>query len=344
MKTTAAILVETGKPLELGLLEIPALKPGQVLVRISHSGVCHTQLLECRGHRGVDKFLPHALGHEGSGVVEDVGSAVVKVKAGDRVVLSWMKGRGADVPGTVYKWDRRSVNAGAITTFAQHAVISENRLTVLPSSFALPLAALLGCAVPTGMGALLNTAGASAKQSVVVFGVGGVGLCSLAAAIATRCSPVIAVDVLPQKLARARDFGVLDTIDASNGDPLVKILELCPAGVDIAIEATGQPVVMRQALQAVRARGGKAVIVGNAKFGSRLEIDPHQFNQGKQMLGSWGGDNNPDVDFPKYIALLESGGVNLSALQANIYTLADINEALDDLESGKALRPLVRME
>jgi S-(hydroxymethyl)glutathione dehydrogenase/alcohol dehydrogenase len=343
MKTNAAVLVETGKPLEIVALEIPALKPGQVLVRISHSGVCHTQLLECRGHRGVDKFLPHALGHEGSGVVEDVGAGVKKVKVGDRVILSWMKGSGHDVPGTVYQWNKRSVNSGAIITFAEHAVISENRLTILPGDFPFSSAALIGCAVPTGMGAVLNTAQAKAGQSVVVFGAGGVGLCALAAAVATGCAPVIAVDLLPQKLDGARTMGATRVIDASAGDAVEEILKSCPGGVDIAIEATGQPSVMCQALQSVRGRGGRAVIVGNAKFGSRLEVDPQQFNQGKRLLGSWGGDNDPDVDFPKYLELVGSGRVHLDVLQTNVYPLEKINQAIDDLESGQALRPLIRI-
>ena len=343
MKTDAAILVETGKPLEIVSLDIPALKSGQVLVKISHSGVCHTQLLECRGHRGVDKFLPHALGHEGSGVVEDIGAAVTKVKVGDRVVLSWMKGSGLDVPGTVYKWAGRDVNSGAIITFAEHAVISENRLTMLPSTSSFMTAALIGCAVPTGMGAVFNTARARAGDSVVVFGLGGVGLCAVAAAAAIKCSPVIAVDLLPKKLDAARAMGASHCIDASKGDPVQEILKLSPSGVDIAIEATGQPAVMRQALQCARARGGKAVVVGNAKFGSKLELDPQQFNQGKQMLGSWGGDNDPDVDFPKYMELIRSGRADLEALQANVYPLEKINQALDDLEAGRALRPLIRM-
>src|ERR1051326_7915761 len=114
MKTTAAILVETGKPLVIDDLEIPRLQPGQVLVEVVYSGVCHTQLLECRGHRGEDRFLPHCLGHEGSGYVRDVGPGVTKVKPDNAVILSWIKGSGADVPGTVYRWGRRDVQAGGI--------------------------------------------------------------------------------------------------------------------------------------------------------------------------------------------------------------------------------------
>src|SRR5438552_12174900 len=132
MKTTAAVLVELGRPLEVADLDVPALRPGQILVEVAFSGVCHTQILEARGHRGEDRFLPHCLGHEGSGTVRETGPGVSKVKPGERVILSWIKGSGADVPGTVYGWNGRKVNAGGITTFATLSVISENRLTPLP--------------------------------------------------------------------------------------------------------------------------------------------------------------------------------------------------------------------
>src|SRR5262249_7256030 len=156
-------------------LEVPPLQPGQVLVEVCYSGVCHTQVLECRGHRGEDRYLPHCLGHEGSGVVREVGPGVTKVKPGDHAILSWIKGSGADVPGAVYGWRGRRVNAGGITTFGRYAVLSENRLTALPEAFPMKEAALLGCALPTGMGAVLHTGEARPGQSAAVFGTGGVG-------------------------------------------------------------------------------------------------------------------------------------------------------------------------
>src|SRR5436305_2976507 len=191
MKTTAAVLVELGKPLELADLEVPALRPGQALVEVAYSGVCHTQVGEARGHRGEDKFLPHCLGHEGSGTVREVGPGVAKVKPGDRVILSWIKGSGADVPGTVYGWNGRPVNAGGITTFATYSVISENRLTPAPDGMSMRLAALVGCAVPTGAGVIFNTAQPRPGQSVVVFGAGGIGSCAVAAAALAGATPVI---------------------------------------------------------------------------------------------------------------------------------------------------------
>ena len=343
MKTLAAVLVETGRPLELAELEIPALKPGQVLVEIAFSGVCHTQLLESRGHRGKDAFLPHCLGHEGSGKALEVGPGATKIKPGERVVLSWIKGSGAEAGGTVYRWAGRGVNAGPVTTFARHAVVSENRLTRLPDGLALDASALLGCAIPTGVGSVINAARAQAGQSLVVFGAGGIGLCATAGAKLAGCAPIVAVDMRADRLALALRLGATHALLASETDVATEIQRLCPGGADIAIEATGRPAVMREALLCVRAQGGSAVVVGNARSGETLEIDPKQLNLGKRLLGTWGGDNVPDRDFPRYAEWLASGKLDVAPLISRSYPLARINEALDDLESGRAARPLVEM-
>ena len=343
MKTTAAVLVEPGRPLELADLDVPALKPGQVLVEVAFCGVCHTQILEARGHRGEDRYCPHCLGHEGSGTVREVSAGVAKVKPGDRVILSWIKGRGADVPGTLYGWNGRAVNAGGITTFATHSVISENRLTVIPDGLDMRLAALVGCAVPTGAGVIFNTARPRPGQSLVVFGAGGIGSCAVAAAALAGCVPVVAVDVNGDKLALAKQLGATHTLNAKTTDPVQAVRDLCPGGADFAVEATGNPVVMRQALGCVRSQGGTAVVVGNAKHGQTLEIDPRELNQGKRLLGTWGGDNDPDRDFPRYCRLIASGKLNLEPLLSRTYRLAEINAALDDLERGLCARPLVEI-
>lgn len=343
MKTTAAVLVELGKPLELVELDIPALKPGQVLVEVMASGICHTQLLEARGHRGEDRYLPHCLGHEGTGRVLEAGPGVSKVKPDDRVILSWIKGSGADVPGTSYKWTGRDVNAGAITTFQQHAVISENRLTPLVDDIDAKDAAMLGCAVPTGVGSVINTLGAKKGQSIAIFGTGGVGLCAVMGAVISECNPVIAVDILDSKLEIAEKLGATHCINASKQDPVEEIGRICPGGVDLAVEASGRPEVMSQALESVHMQGGTASIIGNARFGEKISLDPWQFNLGKRLLGSWGGDSDPDRDFPRYGKLVASGRINLSPLISKSYPLADINTALDDLEHGTVARPIIDM-
>ncbi len=341
MKTTAAVLVDVGRPLELAELTVPALRAGQVLVEVAASGVCHTQLLEARGYRGHDPYLPHLLGHEGSGTVLETGGEVARCRPGDRVIMSWMKASGADVPGCVYDWNGRPVNAGGVTTFQTHSVVSENRLTKLPDEIDFPAAALLGCAVATGAGAVCNTANLQRGQSVAVFGSGGIGLCAIAAAVLVGAHPVLAIDVNADRLRLAQQFGATQTIDAASSDPLEAIARLAPGGLDVAIEASGRPLVMQQALSAVRGRGGTVVVVGNARHGEHLQIDPRELNQGKRLLGTWGGDNQVDRDFPRYCQWLASGKLNIDALLSHTYPLSRINDALDDLEQGRVARPLI---
>ena len=341
MKTQAAILVETGRPLVLAELEIPILKPGQALVEIAYSGACGTQVLEVRGHRGEDRWLPHCLGHEGTGRVIEVGGAVSKVKAGDAVVLSWLKGDGLDEGGATYDWNGTTVNAGGVTTFQRHAVVSENRLTPLPEGLAMDVAVLLGCAALTGMGAVHNVVRLEAGQSVAIFGTGGIGLNACMAAASCRAAPIIGIDRNPARRDLARRYGATHVIDPSSTEVAEEILRIAPGGVDAAIEATGHPEVMAQAVAATRPRGGIAVVIGNAPTGSKLVLDPAVFNQGKSLLGTWGGGSFPDRDVASYARLLSSGRFPVRDLLSAPYRLDQADRALDDLEAGRVGRPLI---
>jgi len=343
MKTKAAVLTKIREDLEIVEIEIPSLKPGQVLIDIAYSGVCHTQLLETRGHRGEDKFIPHCLGHEGSGIVEETGPQVKKVKKGDKVILSWMKSSGLDVPNTVYSWGGKKVSSGAIITFSKKAIVSENRIVKIPadSKISMEEAALLGCALPTGFGAVTNVAKPKKGNSIAVFGSGGIGLFAVCAAKIMGCSPIIAVDINEKKLETAKFFGATHFINASKEDPVQEISKIC--ALDFAVECSGSTKAMLQCIQSVRNQGGTVVIVGNAKFGETLCLDPKQFNLGKKILGTWGGDNDPDTDFVKYIKMVESNKVNLEPFISKKYSLEEVNIALQDLESGSVNRPLIDM-
>lgn len=344
MKTLAAILVECKKPLVLEEIEIPSLKAGQVLIEMLYSSVCHTQILECNGSRGVDKFLPHCLGHEGSGIVREIGAGVKKVKIGNPVILSWIKGSGQDVPNTQYQWDSHTVNAGAITTFSRYSVISENRLTVLPENFSMKEASILGCAIPTGFGTIFNTARPRVGDSIAIFGMGGIGLNLLQAAKLSNCDPIIAVDINLGKLELAKSYGATHRIHAQSNDPVVEIHKICTGGVDFAIDASGYPGAMIQLLHSVRNQGGTAIVVGNAPYGEKIQVDPGQLNQGKKLLGTWGGDNVPDRDFPRYCKLVQSGKLKLDIFLSKTYRLVEINKAIEDLSNGNVVRPLIDIQ
>ena len=288
MKTKAAVLYEIGNPLLIGELQIPELQHGQVLVRVLYGGLCHSQLNEIKGLKVKDNYLPHTLGHEGSGIVESIGQGVTKVKPGDHVVLTWIKGNGLDVPSTIYQGGNGIVNSGAISTFMECAIVSENRLVVIPDEMPLREASLLGCAVPTGAGMVINTARVRPGSSVAVFGVGGVGLSAVMASSLVNATKVIAIDVSDYKLEQARQLGATHLINARQQDSLVSILKITDGrGVDYAIEAAGQCDTMETAFLSVCENGGLCVLAGNLPHGERISLDPSDLTRkGKRIVGT----------------------------------------------------------
>ncbi|MBI1883192.1 MAG: zinc-binding dehydrogenase [Chlamydiae bacterium] len=345
MKTQAAVLFEVCKPLRLVPVTIPDLKSGQVLVDIAYSSICHSQLLEVLGKRGPDRFLPHALGHEGSGTVLEVGPDVVKVKPGDRVVLSWIKGKGRDVSSVVYQSDEGPVNSGAISTFMRQTITCENRLTPISDSMPLREAALLGCAIPTGAGIVLKVVKVSEGESIAIFGVGGVGLSALMAASFVKAHKIIAVDIFGHKLMQAKKLGATHIVDATSCDVASEILNMTNGlGVDHAVEASGKKEAMEAAFRSVRNRGGVCVIAGNLSRGDVISIDPMDLIRGKKILGSWGGSTQTDEDIPFYANLFLSGELPLRSMITHEYELQDINQAFTELEQGNAGRILIKMK
>ena len=342
-RSLAAVLVRQNEPLRLIELDLPALQSGQVMVEIAWSGVCHSQLNEWTGARGPDPFLPHTLGHEGAGTVTAVGLGVTKVRAGDRVVVSWIKGEGADIRGTVYQSGEGAINSGAVSTFMERAVVAENRVFPIPADMPLREAALLGCAIPTGAGIVFNTAVAREGSSLCIIGAGGIGLSALLAGVANRCAPIIVVDVLPEKLVKARELGAHHIIDASMDDPVETVLALNGGkGVDLAIEAAGRPASMEAAFSVTR-RGGLCVLAGNLAHGETIRIDPFELIAGKRLIGTWGGETKPDRDIPAYVRRFKDGSLPLGKLISREYPLTAINEALMDLRRGAVVRALVRV-
>jgi S-(hydroxymethyl)glutathione dehydrogenase/alcohol dehydrogenase len=337
----AAILLEIGKPLEIMELELPTPAPGQALVKMAYAGICHSQLNEVRGRKGPDRFLPHTLGHEGSGTVLAVGNDTTKVKPGDAVVLTWIKGRGTEVGSNNYRAaGLGKINSGAISTFMDFTLVCENRLCVIPPTMPLRAASLLGCALPTGGGIVINSGAVKKGSAVAVFGSGGVGSCAIAVAAMCGASPLIAIDRVPAKLELARSLGAIHVIDSSSGDVGARIQAIAPGGVDLAVEATGVREVMELAHGTVKTGGGLCVLAGNVPHGQKINIDPFDLICGRRLAGSWGGETDPDRDIPRYVEMILTGRIALDKLMTD-YRLDAINVALDDLEAGRVLRPII---
>jgi S-(hydroxymethyl)glutathione dehydrogenase/alcohol dehydrogenase len=339
----AAILEILNQPLVVDELRVPPLTTGQVLVKLAYSGVCHSQLMEARGMRGADAYLPHLLGHEGSGWVVEVGPGVEKVAVGDKVILGWIKGKGQDARGIHYFRGDQKVNAGGVTTFNDHAIVSENRVFHLPEGLPMDVAVLFGCAIPTGAGIITNTIRPRAGSSIAVFGLGGIGLSVLMALKLFECAKIIAVDVEDNKLALATDFGATHVINAKQVDPVARIRELTQGiGVDYSVDAAGLVKTIEQAFASIRRDGGLCVFASHPPAGSTISIDPYELICGKEIRGSWGGESDLDRDIPLFAELYRKGQLPLEKLITKRYSLDTINEALDDLENHRVGRPLIQ--
>lgn len=343
LKMKAAILYEQNKPLVIEEIIIPELKEGQVLVKIFATGLCHTQLNEMKGKKGPDKHLPHTLGHEGSGIIEAVGANVSKVKKGDHVVLSWIKGLGINSDAPIYYNDSGTkINSGQLSTFNEYTVTAENRVTPIKKEMPLDLAALLGCAVATGMGAITNDAKLKKNDSVVVFGAGGIGLSVVQAASINNASKILAVDINDAKLERAKDLGATHLINAAKCDVVETVKKITDnKGVDFAIESAGLSITMEQAFQTVKISGGKAILIGNLSHKQKISIDPFALICGKQIVGSWGGGTDPDKDFPYYVNLFLTGKLQLDKMLTHRFNVNEINEAFVKLENGEVGRAII---
>ena len=345
MKCKAAILVECHAPLVVDDIEIPSsLDYGQVLVEIHFSGVCASQVHEIEARKGPDANLPHLLGHEGSGTVVAIGHGVYTVVVGDHVVLHWRPGSGVQSPNPHYSWGQIVVNAGSVTTFNSHAVVSENRVTRIPRDFDLRLAPLLGCSVTTAFGAIGNDASLKVGESVVVFGVGGVGLAAVMAAALTSAYPIVAVDIDDAKLEISKSIGATHVLSNVNPDRAAEDLRevLGQQGADVVIETTGLSHVISLAYDLTGSQG-RTILVGVPDPSDPASIRTLPLHFGKVLTGSHGGGAQPHRDIPRLIRLVEAGKLNLGLLPVTEHALADVNEAVHLLKAGAPGRQLIRM-
>lgn len=346
MKIKAAVLVETKAPLEIAELETPAeLTYGQVLVKVRYSGICGAQINEIEGAKGPDKFLPHLLGHEGCATVLETGDGVKTVKKGDTVVMHWRPSNAIQSQTPTYRWGNKTVNAGWVTSFNDYAVVSENRLTPIPADFDPKLAPLFGCAVTTAIGVINNNAHVKVGQSVVVFGVGGVGLCIAQAAQLVSAHPIIAIDVLDAKLEMAKRFGATHCINSKKTPDIEKMIRdiVGPNGADVIVETTGNARVIETAYNLTQPKG-KTILVGVPRKGDNISIYSLPLHFKKILAGSEGGDAEPHNDIPRYVRLVQAGKFNLDGLITHEFRLEQINEAIALVRAGEAGRVLVTME
>lgn len=345
MKSTqAAVLRKIGEPLEVLEIELPELKRGQILVKVFYSGICRSQLMEMTGGRGEDPWLPHLLGHEGSGQVIAIGDGVKKVAVDDEVVLTWIKCSGIDADGAVYKSSIGNINAGRVTTLARYTVVSESRLALKPKCLANDIAALYGCAIPTGAGMVLNEIKPNQDSVCLVYGLGGIGISALAMLKAMNVKKIIAIDSNSEKLKLAISLGAHLAIDATNKNFEQAVLAEIDQGVDYCIESCGTVETIERGYSFIRKFGGKLIFASHPPHGGLIRINPHDLISGKNIQGTWGGNVYPDRDISSMSELFMLKKVDLNVLITRQYSLEQVNEAFYDLERGAVFRPIINME
>jgi Zn-dependent alcohol dehydrogenase len=348
-KTPAAIYVESGKPMVIDEIDLPDPGPTHVRIRQFATGVCHSQLHEL--NRPGAK-LPLVLGHESTGVVTAVGSAVHHVAEGDHVMVTWVP-RSANAgprptPAQVmYQGQVVEFGAPAYTgtfTWCRDTVADQQMVLPLPNNVATDVTAIVGCAIMTGVGAAVHAAHVRPGDSVAVIGAGGVGLAIIQACANLSANPIIVIDLADEKLEFARQFGATIGVNASQGDPVQRVQEIMggelTSGVDHAFDAIGVGSTMRQILEMARARqpgereGGAAILVG-VPHGEMPTLPMYQLFGGKVYRGAPGGCCIPDRDFPLFVRWFEEGKLPLDQLVTRRYSLEQINEACDALAHGE---------
>jgi S-(hydroxymethyl)glutathione dehydrogenase/alcohol dehydrogenase len=339
----AAILEALNRPLVIADVGLSPLSHGQVLVKNLVTGICGAQLEEIKGNKGNAGFVPHLLGHEACSIVEDVGEGVLKVKKGDKVVLHWRKGDGIESDYPRYIFNGKEIMSGKVTTFSEYSIVSENRVTPVPYETPNDIAALLGCALSTALGVIKSAARLQYGESVVVIGVGGIGLNLVRYAVQAGAYPVVAVDVA-DKEALSRGVGAHFFINRKER-PLAQALKEV-AGIsraDVIIPTVGDRETIQESVPLLSGTG-RYVMVGQPELGGSLELTnaAHFFEgEGKIFMATQSGGFNPTVDIPRYLQMAKNGALTLDGIITKRTVLDNINDAIDEIRAGKAGRIMI---
>jgi S-(hydroxymethyl)glutathione dehydrogenase/alcohol dehydrogenase len=367
MKTRAAVAWEAGSPLSIEKVDLAGPKKGEILVRIVATGVCHTDAFTLSG-ADPEGLFPVILGHEGGGIVEDVGTGVTSVKAGDHVIplytpecgecefcrsgktnlcqkLSATQARGLMPDGTsrFSIKGKRVLHYMGTSTFSEHTVLPEISVAKINPSAPLDKVCLLGCGITTGIGAVLNTAKVTPGSIVAVFGLGGTGMSVVQGAVMAKASRIIAIDLNPAKWILAKALGATDYVNPKDYDNPIQqvIVDLTQGGVDYSFECIGNVHVMRSALECCHKGWGESIIIGVAGAGQEISTRPAQLVTGRVWRGSAFGGVKGRSQLPGYVDRYLQGEIKIDALISEVLPLEKINKAFDLMHDGKVIRSVI---
>jgi S-(hydroxymethyl)glutathione dehydrogenase/alcohol dehydrogenase len=368
MKTRAAVAWEAGKPLSIEEIDLEGPREGEVLVRIVATGVCHTDAYTLSG-ADPEGLFPAVLGHEGGGIVEEVGKGVTGLRPGDHVIplytpecgeckfcrsgktnlcqkIRVTQGRGLMPDGS----SRFSKNGKPIlhymgtSTFSEFTVLPEIALAKIDPAAPLDKVCLLGCGITTGIGAVLNTAKVTPGSTVAVFGLGGIGMSVIQGAVMAKAGRILAIDTNPEKFVMARQLGATDFVNPGDYDRPIQevVVELTDGGVDYSFECIGNVNVMRSALECCHKGWGESIIIGVAGAGQEIATRPFQLVTGRVWRGSAFGGVKGRSQLPGYVDRYMRGEIRIDEMVSAVMPLGKINEAFDLMHEGKVIRSVIR--
>lgn len=299
--------------------------------------------MEVQGSRGEDRWLPHLLGHEGSGIVVSIGPNVKKISKDDEVIVGWIKGKGINASGAIFNCCNKKINSGAVTTFSNYTIVSENRIIKKPKWVPFDEAVLFGCALPTGGGMVLNYYKKNYKNLSIV-GLGGIGFASLLTLKELGANKIIVVDPIKAKRDLALEFGADYSLDPNDKMFRHNYNNIFKNGSDLCIEAGGSTKTIELGFSLINPQNGHLVFASHPPDNKKISLKPHELISGKRITGCWGGGINPDQDIEKLTKIFYNKKNNLSKLITKKYKLNEVNIALDDLSKGTIFRPIIKME
>jgi Zn-dependent alcohol dehydrogenase len=346
VKTKAAILASSKQDLIVDEIEINnLLEAGQVLVKIEKSGICGAQINEIDAVKGVDRFLPHLLGHEGVGTVLEIGKGVKFIKVGDRVVMHWRPGNGIQSETYKYSWKGQLLNSGWVTTFSEYSVISENRLTPISKTVNSVHLPLLGCGLTTVFGSLENEVSIKTGDSVLVLGVGAVGSLAIIASKLKGAGEIIAIDKNQDKSELSKQCGAdrFYSIGDLNLNDLFDKLLNDNLFFDLVIDTTGDAQLMSESYKML-SKTGTLLIIGVMPQEQRLSINTLGLNMGKKIIGTQGGKSLPQVDIPKLVKSIEKNNIPLDVLSYKERNLSEINLSIKEIRDMKPVKQYINMK
>ena len=320
----------------------PEIKNNKVLVRIIYSGLCRSQLMEIDMKRGKDKFLPHMFGHEAIGEVVKVGKNVKKVKINDKIVASWIKGKGLSSSGDQLEINKKKINYGPISTISNYSIISEDRCFPVSKNFPEKIGSFFGCSILTGAGMVLNKFKLKSNDFILVIGVGGVGFASLLALKAKNIKNVVILDTNIKKKKLVNKLGYNLFFKPNVKNLLSKLKKITKGRLfDYCFESSGSIKSIEQGFNYIN-YSGSLLFASHPQFQKKIKLDPHELIKGKKIYGSWGGGAKPDKDIEKIFKLFKRKNI-LKFIDTKTYSMKDLKIAIKDFRDGKVLRPIIKM-